>query len=60
MPAGKIEIQGSRFAPLRDVLVGGGEGRACVNGTVDSGGRADAEVIGRTADGTCLPGPGGH
>ncbi|WP_406174868.1 hypothetical protein [Streptomyces sp. NBC_00996] len=60
MSAGRIEMQGTRFAPLRDVLVGGGEDRVCVNGTVDSTGRADAEVIGRTADGTCLPGLGGH
>lgn len=60
MPTARIEIQGYRFAPLRDVLVGGGEGRVCVNGTVDSSGRADAKVIGRTADGACLPGLGGH
>ncbi|MFG2630720.1 precorrin-3B C(17)-methyltransferase [Streptomyces sp. NPDC048473] len=56
----QIEIQGHRFAPLREVLVGGGEGRVCVNGTVDSIGQAEAEAVGRTADGTCLPGLGGH
>ncbi|MER5603204.1 precorrin-3B C(17)-methyltransferase [Streptomyces sp. NPDC002265] len=56
----QIEIQGFRFDPLRDVLVGGGQGRVCVNGTIDATGRASAEVVGRTADGTCLPGLGGH
>ncbi|MFD9003640.1 precorrin-3B C(17)-methyltransferase [Streptomyces sp. NPDC059582] len=56
----EIEVQGFRFDPLRDMLVGGGEGRVCVNGTVDSTGRATAEVVGRTADGSCLPGLGGH
>jgi len=56
----QVEIQGEHFAPLFDVLVGGGEGRVCVNGRVNREGKADAEVVGRTADGTCLPGPGGH
>ncbi|MFE1963360.1 precorrin-3B C(17)-methyltransferase [Streptomyces sp. NPDC059479] len=56
----ETEIQGHRFDPLRDVLVGGGEGRVCVNGRIDSTGQAEAEVVGRTADGTCLPGLGGH
>ncbi|MFI9586576.1 precorrin-3B C(17)-methyltransferase [Streptomyces sp. NPDC052236] len=56
----QIELRGDDFAPLRGVLVGGGEGKVCVNGTVDSTGHADAEVVGRTADGTCLPGLGGH
>lgn len=56
----EIEIQGDVSEPLRNVAVGGGEGRVCVNGSVDSTGRADAEVVGRTADGTCIPGLGGH
>ncbi|WP_431962463.1 precorrin-3B C(17)-methyltransferase [Actinacidiphila sp. bgisy160] len=56
----QIEVRGAHFDPPRDVLVGGGEGRVCVNGTVDGGGKAHAEVVGRTADGTCLPGLGGH
>ncbi|MDO0930404.1 hypothetical protein QQY66_01330 [Streptomyces sp. DG2A-72] len=56
----QIEIRGEHFAPLRNVLVGGGEGRVSVNGRVDSTGKADAEVVGRTADGACLPGLGGH
>ncbi|MEU4092871.1 precorrin-3B C(17)-methyltransferase [Streptomyces sp. NPDC026673] len=56
----QIEVRGIHFDPLHDVLVGGGEGRVCVNGTVDAAGKAHAEVIGRTADGTCLPGLGGH
>lgn len=56
----QIELRGARFAPLRDILVGGGEGRVCVNGSVDAAGKAYAEVVGRTADGTCLPGLGGH
>ncbi|QXE37162.1 precorrin-3B C(17)-methyltransferase [Streptomyces sp. GMY02] len=56
----EIETRGDTFAPLRDVLVGGGEGKVCVNGRVDSTGQAEAEVVGRTNDGTCLPGLGGH
>ncbi|MFD6989852.1 precorrin-3B C(17)-methyltransferase [Streptomyces sp. NPDC059943] len=56
----QIEMRGHDFAPLREVLVGGGEGRACVNGTVNIAGQVDAEVVGRTADGPCLPGLGGH
>lgn len=56
----QIEVQGDDFDPLRNVLVGGGEGRVCVNGAVDGTGKAHAEVVGRTADGSCLPGPGGH
>ncbi|KPI19718.1 hypothetical protein OK074_7794 [Actinobacteria bacterium OK074] len=58
--AAEIEVQGDEFDPLHDVLVGGGRGKVCVNGTVASTGDATAEVIGRTADGTCLPGLGGH
>ncbi|MGW3248864.1 precorrin-3B C(17)-methyltransferase [Streptomyces sp. NPDC001070] len=60
LPRDRIEVQGDYFAPLHDVLVGGGEGRVCVNGSVDSTGKAHAEVVGRTADGSCLPGLGGH
>lgn len=53
-------MQGDFLVPLHDMLVGGGEGRVCVNGTVDSSGHATAEVVGRTVEGTCLPGRGGH
>ncbi|MGA5196147.1 precorrin-3B C(17)-methyltransferase [Streptomyces exfoliatus] len=42
------------------VELGGGEGNVCVNGSIDGQGRATAEVAGRTMDGTCLPGLGGH
>ncbi|WP_314220615.1 precorrin-3B C(17)-methyltransferase [Streptomyces zaehneri] len=56
----QIEVRGDFLVPLHDMLVGGGEGRVCVNGTVDSSGHATAEVVGRTVEGTCLPGPGGH
>ncbi|MER5200129.1 precorrin-3B C(17)-methyltransferase [Streptomyces sp. NPDC002755] len=56
----QIEVQGNFLAPLRDLLVGGGEGRVCVNGSVDADGHASAEVVGRTVEGTCLPGLGGH
>ncbi|MFC7928011.1 precorrin-3B C(17)-methyltransferase [Streptomyces cinereoruber] len=45
---------------LKDVVVGGGRGKVCVNGNIDSQGNATAEVAGRTMDGTCLPGLGGH
>ncbi|MFC4188492.1 MULTISPECIES: precorrin-3B C(17)-methyltransferase [Streptomyces] len=51
----QIEVLGTGFAPLRKVKVGGGEGRVCVNGAVDGSGHADAEVVGRSADGACLP-----
>ncbi|MFD7551592.1 precorrin-3B C(17)-methyltransferase [Streptomyces sp. NPDC059578] len=53
-----IESVGDRFAPLRSALVGGGEGRVCVNGTVHPTGEVETEVVGRTADGTCIPGLG--
>ncbi|MFI2378496.1 precorrin-3B C(17)-methyltransferase [Streptomyces sp. NPDC018964] len=56
-----IEIRTNGFGtPDHGVLVGGGEGRVCVNGTVDAAGHADVEVVGRTLEGTCLPGEGGH
>ncbi|WP_329279030.1 precorrin-3B C(17)-methyltransferase [Streptomyces sp. NBC_00691] len=45
---------------LQNIDVGGGEGRVCVNGRIDDQGRVTAEVAGRTLDGTCLPGLGGH
>ncbi|MFH0173507.1 precorrin-3B C(17)-methyltransferase [Streptomyces cacaoi] len=60
LEAPQIEVQGDFLVPLHDMLVGGGEGRVCVNGTVDSSGHATAEVVGRTVEGTCLPGLGGH
>lgn len=60
LEARQIEVQGDFLAPLHDMRVGGGEGRVCVNGTVDSSGHATAEVVGRTVEGTCLPGLGGH
>ncbi|MDR6974060.1 hypothetical protein J2X68_000738 [Streptomyces sp. 3330] len=60
LEARQIEVQGDFLAPLHDVLVGGGEGRVCVNGAVDVEGHATAEVVGRTVEGTCLPGLGGH
>ncbi|MFD9434729.1 precorrin-3B C(17)-methyltransferase [Streptomyces sp. NPDC060002] len=60
LEARQIEVQGDFLVPLHDMLVGGGEGRVCVNGTVGISGRASAEVVGRTVEGTCLPGLGGH
>jgi hypothetical protein len=60
LEAKQIEVRGDFLDPLHDVLVGGGNGRVCVNGTVDSSGQATAEVVGRTVEGTCLPGLGGH
>ncbi|WP_433341098.1 hypothetical protein [Streptomyces sp. CA-253872] len=56
----QVEVKGTGFAPLRGVAVGGGGGLVCVNGSVDREGRVDAEVAGRTNDGPCLPGDGGH
>ncbi|MFD5554902.1 precorrin-3B C(17)-methyltransferase [Streptomyces sp. NPDC127068] len=50
-----VESVGDRFAPLRNALVGGGEGSVCVNGTVHATGKVQTEVVGRTADGTCIP-----
>lgn len=60
LPEERIELRVHSFDPLGDALVGGGEGKVCVNGGVGSTGTASAEVIGRTKDGTCLPGLGGH
>ncbi|MFB6836726.1 precorrin-3B C(17)-methyltransferase [Streptomyces sp. NPDC056361] len=42
------------------LLVGGGHGKVCVIGRIDRRGVATAEVTGRTLDGTCIPGLGGH
>ncbi|MFI1422102.1 precorrin-3B C(17)-methyltransferase [Streptomyces sp. NPDC020731] len=56
-----LELRTKGFAvPDHGVLLGGGKGRVCVNGTVDATGHADVEVVGRTVEGTCLPGEGGH
>ncbi|GAA3919769.1 hypothetical protein GCM10022244_31090 [Streptomyces gulbargensis] len=44
----------------RDIALGGGTGKVCVNGLIGADGTATAEVAGRTLDGTCLPGLGGH
>ncbi|OKK13923.1 precorrin-3B C(17)-methyltransferase [Streptomyces sp. CB02400] len=61
VPPEGIEIRERGFGvPDRGVLVGGGEGRVCVNGTVDAADRVEVEVVGRTVEGTCLPGEGGH
>ena len=57
----RVEIQANGYdAPLRNISVGGGTGKVCVNGTIDTTGKATAEVAGRTLDGGCLPSPGGH
>ncbi|WP_318209939.1 precorrin-3B C(17)-methyltransferase [Streptomyces sp. SJL17-1] len=42
------------------IELGGGEGKVCVNALIDEQNRTTAEVAGRTMDGTCLPGLGGH
>ncbi|OQR61411.1 precorrin-3B C(17)-methyltransferase [Streptomyces maremycinicus] len=60
LKAPQIEVRGNFLASLHDMVVGGGEGKVCVNGAVDVEGHATAEVVGRTVEGTCLPGPGGH
>lgn len=44
----------------RNIALGGGTGKVCVNGLIGDSGTATAEVAGRTLDGTCLPGLGGH
>jgi hypothetical protein len=44
----------------RSIVLGGGTGKVCVNGLIGTSGTATAEVAGRTMDGTCLPGLGGH
>lgn len=57
----RIELRTRGFGvPDHGVLVGGGEGRVCVNGTADAAGHVEVEVVGRTLEGTCLPGEGGH
>lgn len=56
----EVEVRGEFGGALEDVLVGGGHGKVCVNGHIGGAGRATAEVAGRTMDGTCLPGLGGH
>lgn len=54
---GRIEYRQLRRP---EALVGGGSGKVCVIGTMGREGHAAAEVTGRTLDGTCLPGLGGH
>ncbi|WP_329117760.1 precorrin-3B C(17)-methyltransferase [Streptomyces sp. NBC_01353] len=56
----EVEVRGEFDKVLKNVLVGGGHGKVCVNGRIDGSGGAGAEVAGRTMDGTCLPGLGGH
>jgi hypothetical protein len=61
LQANGAEIKGDMSeAPLRYVTVGGGEGRVCVTGAIDGTGKATTEVAGRTLEGTCLEGDGGH
>jgi hypothetical protein len=61
LTANGAEIKGTEAgAPLRYVEVGGGAGRVCVNGAIDGQGKATTEVVGRTLEGTCLEGDGGH
>ncbi|MFE0649313.1 precorrin-3B C(17)-methyltransferase [Streptomyces sp. NPDC059534] len=52
--------EGARGAALTSVDVGGGRTKVCVKGNIDEQGTVTAEVSGRTMDGTCLPGLGGH
>ncbi|MFF3317565.1 precorrin-3B C(17)-methyltransferase [Streptomyces sp. NPDC003035] len=56
----EVEIRGEFGKPLKNVLVGGGHGKVCVNGRIGDLDGVTAEVAGRTMDGTCLPGLGGH
>ncbi|GAA3084626.1 hypothetical protein GCM10017562_63040 [Streptomyces roseofulvus] len=52
---------GAQAGPtLRNLAVAGGTGKVCVKGQVTDSGTVTAEVSGRTMDGTCLPGLGGH
>ena len=57
----QVELRRQGYGvPAHGVLVGGGEGRVCVNGEVDGAGHVEVEIVGRTLEGTCLPGEGGH
>ncbi|MGC0373723.1 precorrin-3B C(17)-methyltransferase [Streptomyces sp. SAI-229] len=62
VPPEGIEIREQGFGvPDHGVLVGGGSAnRVCLIGTVDAADRVEVEVVGRTVEGTCLPGEGGH
>ncbi|MBC9711735.1 precorrin-3B C(17)-methyltransferase [Streptomyces sp. TRM66268-LWL] len=61
LPTSSVEVKAAGFGvPDGGLSVGGGEGKVCVNGSLDAEGLARAEVAGRTNDGTCLPGDGGH
>ncbi|MFF0437517.1 precorrin-3B C(17)-methyltransferase [Streptomyces sp. NPDC004327] len=58
-----VEVRGEFGGLLKSVEVGGGTGKVCVNGRIGSAppkSVVSAEVAGRTMDGTCLPGLGGH
>jgi hypothetical protein len=54
-----VEIRGE-FGASEYVDLGGGHGKVCVLGHLHKGADPTAEVTGRTNDGTCLPGLGGH
>ena len=57
----QVELRRQGYGvPAHGVLVGGGKGRVCVNGEVDGAGHVEVEIVGRTLEGTCLPGEGGH
>ncbi|MFD7770050.1 precorrin-3B C(17)-methyltransferase [Streptomyces sp. NPDC059787] len=62
VPPEGVEIRMQGFGvPDHGVLVGGGSAnRVCLVGTVDAADRVEVEVVGRTVEGTCLPGEGGH
>ncbi|WP_031007955.1 hypothetical protein [Streptomyces sp. NRRL F-5727] len=49
-----------RGPTIRNLAVAGGTGKVCVQGGISDSGTVTAEVSGRTMDGTCLPGLGGH
>ncbi|MFD6759304.1 precorrin-3B C(17)-methyltransferase [Streptomyces roseolus] len=52
---------GARRGPtIENLAVAGGTGRVCVKGAITDSGTVTSEVSGRTLDGTCLPGLGGH
>ncbi|WP_377271199.1 precorrin-3B C(17)-methyltransferase [Peterkaempfera sp. SMS 1(5)a] len=61
LPAARVELKSDGYdVPQHGFAVGGGQGKVCVNGTVSADGAVHTEVAGRTLDGPCLPGDGGH
>ncbi|MFD8012615.1 precorrin-3B C(17)-methyltransferase [Streptomyces sp. NPDC058955] len=56
----EYRVGAQRGPTIQNLSVAGGHGKVCVKGEITDTATITAEVSGRTLDGTCLPGLGGH